>query len=338
MPNYYYTRLKIGRKKYLVSFLIIGTIFGWTQWILNFIFGYAPEEMKAETEFLNLIVGGIGNIMLLSFIEIISNMNYNLLITMTKKGVIIGDPQELEEKAIKFLWTKYVYALALLIYSIPFTIITIAVLTGRQHILSVITGYPGFMLSAILYAEVGWIMFGPIFIIALYLPRHQRIQLNVFDSDLAGGLNPIANYLLKISLMLTLLGTLALYWISQGLATEELFILSLLVLMGILILPLLYFILPTIGLNQIMRKQKCETLSKLDAKIQQIYEIYKTNPSTIDDSLMKQMQMNEMLIQKVRMMRESPFSLRGLRNLLTSFLLPIGVFVLNNLESLFNLF
>jgi hypothetical protein len=314
------------------------TLLNLIQGIINLIFGYTPEH-SAETEIMIIIMGGIGNFVLLVFIEIISNMNYNLLTSLIEKGIIIGDSKELKEKAIRFLWTKYVYVLALLIYSVPFTILTIGVLVGRAQLEFIIFGaYINFIFSAILYAEVGWIMFGPILIIALYLPRHRRIKLKVFDSDLAGGLNPIANYLLKISLMLTILGTIALFWISLGLASEELFILSFILLTGVLSLPLLYFILPTIGLNQIMRKQKYETLSKLDAKIQQIYEVYKTNPSEIDDSLMKQMQMNEMLIQKARMMRDWPFSLRGLRNLLTSFLLPIGIFVINNLDSLLNLF
>ncbi|MHA1331836.1 MAG: hypothetical protein ACTSR2_12245, partial [Candidatus Hodarchaeales archaeon] len=281
-----------------------------------------------ELAMMNSFYAVIGTTGLAIIIEIISNLNDNFIQNLLLKKIVIGDTTELRSKAINFVWSSKIYYVVIVTYVIVNIGNIFYFLTGKITIYHMFFGgIVGLTVTLTLYGEFFWLVFSPTIII-LYLPK-LGLKLDVFDCDMAGGLSPVANYLLKISLMLTLFGTASLYWILGVLKSEEMYI-GFLMLITVIILPILYFIIPTIGLRKFMIDQKKEVLINLNERYNNIYQSVITK--NLEKNDIEQIQIVEILRKHAMEMREWPFSFAGLRNLITSMILPIGLFLLNNLD------
>ena len=73
-----------------------------------------------------------------------------------------------------------------------------------------------------------------------------------------------------------------------------------------------------------------EVLNELATLITTSYNKLIDTPVEIDSTYVDKIELAELLRQNASSMREWPFSFSGLRNLLTSFLLPIVLFILSN--------
>ncbi|NHJ02327.1 MAG: hypothetical protein EAX86_09355 [Candidatus Heimdallarchaeota archaeon] len=332
MPNYFWTRKRFGRWRYDIIVIFITALFNFgsiTPIILWGIDVLRPNQ-PPEAHIMDAIVAFIGSTFMLLLTEYLCNISYTMLKNIINREIVRGKPkEEREAEAINFIWNSKIYYLCILLIIAQLGFGVIGVALGATTILDGIFGSPVMVLSSIIYVEFFWIAFAPTMLI-FYLPR-LPIQLNVFESDSAGGLGAIANYLLKGSLILTAFGTFALYWVIS--TSAIVFEIGVMMLAVILAIPLIYFIVPTIGLRSIMIKEKYRVLDAINYQIGEVYLKLHANDQISQETFI-QVQGLSTLRQQVMSMHEWPFSFTGLRNLLTSFLIPIGVFLLNNLDSL----
>ncbi len=157
-----------------------------------------------------------------------------------------------------------------------------------------------------------------------------ELNLDIFANDNSMGLSPISNYLLKVSLLITFFGSTLLYWMQH---TILLFAIALLLV--ILAAPIIYFIFPTIGLNHLMSITKENALKELNGKLREAYtDITRGDTPWADQSLQNVL----LMINEVEKKKQWPFSTRGLRNLISSFLIPIAIFLVNNMDSIISAF
>lgn len=334
MSNHFYTRKKFGRFRFDVIIMLVFTIITALGYYLGITFGFAEETFTSEENILlSGIVAIIGNMFILLFTELISNLNNSLISDLVKANIIEQDSEVFEENARKFIWSNKVYILSALFYCLFFSITTIGILINAETWYGgVLGGYMGQFILAIIFAELLWsVLAPPIFI--LFISRY-KLKLNIFSGDKSGGLGIIADYLLKISLMITFFGSLLLYWIIQPTTPIEI---SILALISIISAPIIYFIIPTLNLNSIMSTQKNAVIDKLDKNIQESYD--KIVTLTYEDAskeLLEYIETNIRLKDQAMQMHEWPFSVSGLRNLSSSFIIPIGIFLLNNSDKLIN--
>lgn len=214
--NYFYTRTKFGRGRFDLIMIIGITIQFSLAIIEGSIWGF-PTKFPFEISLANGFFAAIGSYCFLLLTEIVSQLNSRLIRELTENRVF-PESETFEKKAKDILWSNKVYLLAVVLYiwqTITQTALVLVEYEGKlllTHIInSTILGWIG----PILYAELIWIVMVPILLIfTLPFLKDIKIELNVFTSDAAGGLSPVADYLLKISLMITLTESLALYWLS----------------------------------------------------------------------------------------------------------------------------
>ncbi|MFX1253398.1 MAG: hypothetical protein ACFFCZ_17450 [Promethearchaeota archaeon] len=320
MPNYFLTRkygfwpFAIGINAFYIVPIIITTYLGfWTD------MPFTP---------LNLPIAILGNIIMIVVTELISNMNFNLFNNLLDNEIIVGSKNEIFERIEKILWHKGVYVLFLVFYVITDISTLNVYLLGDIGILNLLVDPITNIVLALLFAEMIWVIGAPLAVMMFFLPR-QDLNLDIFNSDGAMGLGSIANYLLLIALMITLFGSVVLFWVSDAPTIDY----SIALLLGVIIGPISYFILPTIGLNRAMKREKYNTLDKLNEKLRKIYNNIESarmvdweNPS-IENLLL--------FIREVEKKNEWPFSATGLRNLIGSFIIPIGIFLITNYTAIY---
>ncbi|MFX0086459.1 MAG: hypothetical protein ACFFAU_12385 [Candidatus Hodarchaeota archaeon] len=335
MPNKFITR-KYGRWTFGIGICLLYTIlliiYGFLQVIFIPEIQIHPLDItQPDFDFLHHFASYGGIILMLIITEIVSNWNYTLFHELLESDIFQEDKEKMKGEIEGLLWHNGVYLLFIVFYFIPPILTFINSLLGFVPLHQVVEAFFTLLVAALLFAEMFWVISVPVILILL-LPR-KNLKPDVFNSDGSLGFAPIANYLLKISLMITLFGSSTLYWITTAPskattpeALEATLLYSSLVLMVVIIVPILYFIVPTIGLNRSMKKAKFEVLNDLNKDLK---EIYKTK-----DWKNTSMQNLISLIREVERKNEWPFSMTGIRNLITSFLLPIGIFLFNNVDTI----
>jgi len=295
---------------------------------------------------MNSIMSIIGLFIFLVLTDFISSLNKSLLNELIKTKILIDGKNSVYDTLAAILWSKKVYILTGIIYSFTLIMIALDVLLGITQDLNVLIGALAQIVLAIVLAELIWVVFAPIYII-LILPLQAELtkdhnsrlkqkfnlgihlNLDVFASDNSMGLSPISSYLLKVSLLITLYGTSLLYWTQY-----PVLIISLMLLAGIISAPLIYFILPTIGLNKVMRIAKRSALDNLSYRLREAYRTFTNSESELNRQEKQDLQNILLLIDIIEKKREWPFSAKGLRNLLSSFIIPIMIFLFNNADSI----
>ncbi|MHA2244882.1 MAG: hypothetical protein ACXADY_07920 [Candidatus Hodarchaeales archaeon] len=336
--NYFYTRTKFGRWRFDLI-MVVGFTIQFSIGIIEGIIWGFPTKFPIEILLANNIFAAFGSYSILLLTEIVSQLNSRLISELTENQ-IFPESKKFEKKMMDILWSKKVYILAGLLFIfqlISQTALWLVDYEGKLLLTHIINLSVLGWLAPILYAELIWTVLIPILLIfALPFLKDIRIELNVFTSDSAGGLSPIANYLLQISLMITLTESLALYWLS----TPDADLWAQIALVTIIILiPLFYFIIPTIGLNRVMRQQKNAVLKELDKKMKEIYMMVSPlQAHEVTKSMQYYLETIRLLQESASAMHEWPFSLSGLRNLLSSFLIPMGIFLFNNIQKIMDLF
>jgi hypothetical protein len=333
--GYFITRqTRFGRKGFYFAMIVLSLIALVLFLIRDILIGH-PQGRTLEEEIIQITFIFLVIIFLIVTTEVVCYLSFNLFSDLNSKGVITSDFMQFIRKII---WSKWIYVLSGLFYIITCTSSIGAYLVGLYDFTDMASSFILNIVGAIIYVEFFWVIFSTTFIILYFPTRSHDVILDVFASDNAGGLSPIASYLLKISLLITLFSTLSLYWVFSPTAGDNPFEIRLLALIIILALPLFYFIIPTIGLNRIMRAKKMEVLDKLTNLITTSYTKVINNSAEIDSAYKEKIELAELLRQNASSMREWPFSFSGLRNLLTSFLLPIALFVFSNAADIQQLF
>ncbi len=330
---------KYGRKGYLVAIFLLTGLSNLIFFIHHQVVGLAPGWTWEQEIFQQIFILIVNSLVVL-FTDLSSDMSFNLFKKLEEEQVI---PRENVEQINGFLWDKKVYAITIIIFLISVLFGLMNIIMGFEPLeyvfslefLAALIGQPVF---ALIFSELIWIIFSTTVTILLLPFRNWKVSLNVFSGDKAGGIHSISTYLLRISLMITLLCTTYLYWVLGPATSIYPLEWRIVALFGVLSLPLLYFIVPTIGLNRIMKKEKNTVLRELSVRLNHAYSTLTTDSSKIDSTILEQVQLVELLHTKATQMREWPFSLSGLRNLLTSFILPIGLFFLTNLQDILSLF
>ncbi|MFX0065511.1 MAG: hypothetical protein ACFFC7_25340 [Candidatus Hermodarchaeota archaeon] len=323
MPNYFLTRkygfwtFAIGINIFYVVPIIITTFLGF--W-----------DNKPFTP-LNLPIAIVGNITMLVVTEAISNMNFRLFNNLLDNEIILGSKNEIFERIKKILWHKGVYVLFVVFYIIT-NISTlngyVSGIIGSNHLLvDPITN----IVLALLFAELVWVIAAPIAVMMFFLPR-QELNLDIFHSDGSMGLRPIANYLLLIALMITLVGSISLFWISESPILEY----SIALLLGVIMAPIGYFVVPTIGLNKGMKRVKYNALDKLNGSLKEIYNRIESSSNV--DWENPSIQNLLLFIREIENKREWPFSATGVRNLMGSFIIPVSIFLFTNYQIIVSFF
>ncbi|MHA2226939.1 MAG: hypothetical protein ACXAC8_17120 [Candidatus Hodarchaeales archaeon] len=332
MPNYFITRELFGRWKFdlaVIIYYFLALIITYDI-IEPILIASATSEPSPSTP--GGLVAFIGVCFMIALIELISNWNYTLLNELKEKSVFGEKTEKNYEKLKKILWHKLVYVLFVIIWLaiIIFTIFNYLMaqiyFPGQMDFIELIAAFTIQIILALCLSELIWMIIVPVLII-LWIPT-QKLELDVFDSDGSLGLSPIANYLLKISLMITLFGTSTLLWLS----TIPIFIYQLLLLLGVIFAPIIYFIFPTVGLNRTMKKIKYKVLDDLNGKLGEYYNNVSSS-STSADWGDRSIQNIIFLIKEVDGKKEWPFSVQGLRNLISSFIIPIGIFLFNTFNN-----
>ena len=365
MTNEFITRKKFGRWKFdlyvVIYYIIVITI-------SHLLF---QEFADPTTEQLNQSIEGgvaaiIGLFILFFVIELVSTLNSSLINDLSKKRVIAGEEKDIREKLTKIIWSNKVYWFAAILFvTIALVFVLGFFIEGTEAItysedyipIAVIMGAFTQIVLALTLAEMVWVIAMPIIIIFLlpYLGEEKQkeldhgdnfvskiktriknwfptldLSLDVFANDNSMGLSPISNYLLKVSLLITFFGTTLLYWTQH-----TIFLFAVALLIAVLAAPIIYFIFPTIGLNSLMANTKEHALDELNGKLREAYtDITQGGASWSDQSLQNIL----LMINEVEKKKEWPFSTRGLRNLISSFLIPIAIFIMNNVDSIVSFF
>lgn len=327
MGNYFITRTKLGRKKF---FIIISTLS-----LLQIILQVGLASMAGTLSSMNLIIFPIGflqNIVLLLLIELLSNWTDNLIHKYFENGFIEDPDGRILENLKNRIWSSYVYLFVVVGWVAFIVLWTTMYALGMTDVVTWIVSSVFMGITSLLYCEILFLVFMPAYLI-FKLPKEVQFNLNVFHPDQAGGSTFIANYLLKVSILLTLVGSGILFWAT----TTPNLIFGLGYLVSAIIPPILYFILPTIGLRSTMVKAKDVSSLKLSTLIENYY--MELSAKGIDSMNAKNVDITNVisLIEEVKRMRTWPFSVQGLRNLSTTFLLPVGIYLFNNQQLLRNL-
>ena len=294
-----------------------------------------PIGLTFEIALINSIMAIGGTILSILLTDFISSSSSRLLSELQENAIITKDQRE---KITAILWNDRIYLVAGVVYGISLILNTLLfVAAEKKDLTEYLIPYFTGGITAVIATELVWIIFSVPFIILIAPFKNKKIiQLDVFAADRAGGLAPVSTFLLKGSLLLTLLGSTFIYWIFRPPIIS--FELSLITLIGVLSLPLVYFILPTIGLNRIMRTQKQQILNQLAQTVKETHRRFVHNPEATSSSQIEKIELTRILERRASEMQEWPFSFSGLRNLLTSFILPIGVYILTNIKDLLSFF
>ncbi len=328
----FWTRDKFyGRTGFLLISVTIVAAYGIGGQIRNALFGtpeYSGHQTPLEGVIFILFFAG-GTFLTITLTDLVGVLSNNLLKDLANKEVITPD---LRDRSIRIIWSKWVYLLAGVFYIFSLISLFALVIIDKYDAYNTIGSLIVQIVASVIIAEFLWVVFMTALAI-LILPSKKGLILNVFSGDKAGGLSPIANYLLKVSLLITLLGSTSIYWGTRS-TTEAGLIASILYLLGVIALPIIYFMIPSIGLNRFMKAEKFEVLNELALKMTDAYETLKKSPDSITGDYLEQIQLTQVLFNQASTMQEWPFSFSGLRNLLTSFLLPIIVFLITNYEQI----
>jgi len=254
---------------------------------------------------MNSIMSIIGLFIFLVLTDFISSLNKSLLNELIKTKILIDGKNSVYDTLAAILWSKKVYILTGIIYSFTLIMIALDVLLGITQDLNVLIGALAQIVLAIVLAELIWVVFAPIYII-LILPLQAELTKD-HNSRLKQKFN------LGIHLNLDVFASDN----SMGLSPIS-----------------SYFILPTIGLNKVMRIAKRSALDNLSYRLREAYRTFTNSESELNRQEKQDLQNILLLIDIIEKKREWPFSAKGLRNLLSSFIIPIMIFLFNNADSI----